>query len=73
MMTTGIITAVGISLHNLPEGLVVYNATIGGVCNESAIEWAAPLGDVFAQLVANCLSRGVVVTWAIALHNIPGG
>lgn len=73
LMTTGLIAAIGISLHNLPEGLVVYNATIGGICNESAINWAAPLADVVRQLLTNCLSRGVVVTWAIALHNIPEG
>jgi hypothetical protein len=72
LMTTGIIAAIGISLHNLPEGLVVYNATIGGVCNESAIDWAAPLSVICSQLIAGCLSRGIVVTWAIALHNIPG-
>ncbi len=72
LLTTGIIAAVGISLHNLPEGLVVYNATIGGICNEGTIDWTAPFSLLVQQLGVNCLSRGVVVTWAIALHNIPG-
>ncbi len=41
MLLTGVIAAVGISLHNFPEGLVVYNATIAGVCEEGSVDWSA--------------------------------
>jgi zinc transporter ZupT len=32
LMMTGLAAAIGISLHNLPEGLIVYNQTITGLC-----------------------------------------
>jgi ZIP family zinc transporter len=50
----------------------VYNHTIGGICE--AEPGAAPL--LWWQLPADparCLSRGVAMTLAIALHNIPEG
>jgi ZIP family zinc transporter len=72
LLLTGLSAAVGIAAHNLPEGLVVYNHTIGGICALEA--GAAPLQ--WWQLPADparCLSRGVAMTLAIALHNIPEG
>ncbi len=72
LMTTGIIAAIGISLHNLPEGLVVYNAAITGVCKPGAVNWAGSFSSIVQDHLKHCISRGVVVTWAIALHNIPG-
>lgn len=67
LMMTGIIAAVGISLHNLPEGLVVYTATITGVaCEGSTADMTA------MEYVTGCLGRGLAITFAIALHNIPG-
>ena len=72
LLLTGLSAAVGIAAHNLPEGLVVYNHTIGGIC---AVEAGAPPLQWW-QLPADparCLSRGVAMTLAIALHNIPEG
>lgn len=68
LMLTGIITAVGISLHNLPEGLVVYTATISGMCDP---EEAAAMTTT--EYVSKCFGRGLSVALAIALHNIPEG
>lgn len=108
---TGLVAALGISLHNLPEGLIVYNQTITGICTPApppatsgdAVVAAAPLADDGAGGsgllwsawgaasngleaiglpplptdltfdVDRCLSRGVAVTFAIFLHNIPEG
>ena len=52
------------SLHNFPEGIVVYNATIAGVCDEPV--------DTLMEYGTKCLGRGLAVAGAIALHNIPG-
>jgi len=93
LMTTAMIAALGISLHNLPEGLIVYNQTITGICatrpraagevvstphpllaaaNTTMMAFgSAPLPVNFD--VRDCLSRGVAVTFAIFLHNIPEG
>lgn len=68
LMLTGIITAVGISLHNLPEGLVVYTATISGMCDPAE---AAEMTSM--EYVSKCFGRGLSVALAIALHNIPEG
>ncbi|KNB44139.1 zinc transporter [Blastocystis sp. subtype 4] len=67
----GLITALGISLHNFPEGLVVYNATVVGVC-----DLAAPSSfslSYLVQYLVQCTGRGLVVALAIAIHNIPEG
>ena len=64
---TGLITALGISLHNLPEGLVVFNATVVGVCD---IE---PSSVLSMDYLLHCTGRGLVVAIAIAIHNIPEG
>lgn len=73
MLMTGVIAAVGISLHNLPEGLVVYNATIGGVCREGSVDWSGGWLSGVGEVLSKCMGRGLVITWAIALHNIPEG
>jgi len=65
MLTTGLVAAIGISLHNLPEGLIVFNQTITGICAEP------PAGQPFDWRL--CFGRGMVITLAIALHNIPEG
>ena len=67
----GLITALGISLHNFPEGLVVYNATVVGVC-----DLAAPSSfslSYLVQYLVQCTGRGLAVALAIAIHNIPEG
>ena len=64
---TGLVTALGISLHNLPEGLVVFNATVVGVC---AVE---PPSLFSWDYLLHCTGRGLVVAIAIAIHNIPEG
>jgi len=76
MLLTGLITALGITLHNLPEGLVVYNATLGGICDSHALPsdpgtFAAWFG--LPRDLRSCFSSGVAVAFAIALHNIPEG
>ena len=67
----GVITALGISLHNLPEGLVVFNATVVGVCNLAA---PSSLSLQYAvDYLTQCTGRGLAVAVAITLHNIPEG
>ena len=68
---TGLITALGISLHNFPEGLVVYNATVVGVC-DLAVPSSFSL-SYLVQYLVQCTGRGLVVALAIAIHNIPEG
>ena len=72
LMMTGLIAALGISLHNLPEGLVVYNATIGGVC-DAEVPWEGNVMTYVSNWMSTCFGRGIVIFWAIALHNIPEG
>lgn len=89
-LMTGMIAAVGITLHNMPEGLIVYNQTITGICaplaagtavpafNAMLLSLPAPFSSLIAPIfagvdVSTCLSRGVAVTFAIFLHNIPEG
>ena len=72
LMWTGLNAALGIAAHNLPEGLVVYNHTIGGICERNSASkdlawWEFPPDPTV------CLTRGVAMTFAIALHNIPEG
>ena len=64
-------TALGISLHNLPEGLVVFNATVVGVCKLPPPS-SFSLAYLF-QYLTQCTGRGLVVALAIAIHNIPEG
>ena len=66
-----LITALGISLHNFPEGLIVFNATVVGVCS-LAPPSTFSLSYLF-QYLTQCTGRGLVVAFAIALHNIPEG
>ena len=66
-----LITALGISLHNFPEGLIVFNATVVGVCS-LAPPTTFSLAYIF-QYLTQCTGRGLVVALAIALHNIPEG
>ena len=66
-----LITALGISLHNFPEGLIVFNATVVGVCS-LAPPTTFSLSYMF-QYLTQCTGRGLVVALAIALHNIPEG
>lgn len=67
LMMTGVIAAVGIALHNLPEGLVVYTSTLAGVgCEDVA-------GKDWYEYITQCLGRGLPITFAIALHNVPEG
>jgi zinc transporter ZupT len=76
MFMTGLIAALGITLHNLPEGLIVYNQALYGVCDTNAAPAAAGTLSAFLGLPADlskCMSRGVAVAVAIALHNIPEG
>lgn len=87
LLMTGMVAAVGITLHNLPEGLIVYNQTITGICTPSegasvaleppvwgSLPWLAASVGLGGQYdVSRCLTRGVAVTLAIALHNIPEG
>ncbi|KAK8793304.1 hypothetical protein WA158_004663 [Blastocystis sp. Blastoise] len=71
MITTGLFTVIGISLHNLPEGLVVYNATVVGVCSlqsPTSLTLAA-----WIPYISQCMGRGLAVAFAIAMHNIPEG
>jgi ZIP family zinc transporter len=83
---TGLVAAVGISLHNAPEGLIVYNQTIHGVCmapEDAALSaegaafsspWAKLLFPVTGvHDLSRCFSRGLAIFFAIALHNIPEG
>jgi hypothetical protein len=64
----------------MPEGLIVYNQTIAGVCppgeagsgaGADASPWWTALG--LPSDVTRCATRGLAVTLAIALHNIPEG
>ena len=66
----GVMTALGISLHNFPEGLVVFNATVVGVCRLPAASFSLPY---LFQYLTQCTGRGLAVALAIALHNIPEG
>lgn len=66
----GLMTALGISLHNFPEGLVVFNATVVGVCNLPAASFSF---HYLLQYLTQCTGRGLAVAMAIALHNIPEG
>ena len=66
----GVMTALGISLHNFPEGLVVFNATVVGVCRLPAASFFLPY---LFQYLTQCTGRGLAVALAIALHNIPEG
>ena len=66
----GVMTALGISLHNFPEGLVVFNATVVGVCRLPAASFSIPY---LFQYLTQCTGRGLAVALAIALHNIPEG
>ena len=68
---TGLVTALGISLHNFPEGLVVFNATVVGVCKLPPPS-SFSLAYLF-QYLTQCTGRGLVVALAIAIHNIPEG
>ncbi|KAA0159483.1 hypothetical protein FNF28_05840 [Cafeteria roenbergensis] len=70
MLMTGVIACIAISLHNLPEGLIVYTQTLSGVCKTPWGGWeAGPL----AGYLRGCLGRGVAISVAMALHNIPEG
>ena len=66
----GVMTALGISLHNFPEGLAVFNATVVGVCRLPAASFSLPY---LFQYLTQCTGRGLAVALAIALHNIPEG
>lgn len=84
-MVTGLLAAVGVALHNLPEGLIVYTQAIPGICSQGTdggVGDGAPVdigwGEVFLEggvqrVLQQCMSRGVAITLAIALHNIPEG
>ena len=71
LQKTGWITALGISLHNFPEGLIVFNATVVGVC-DLATPSSFSLSYIF-QYLTKCTGRGLMTAIAIAIHNIPGG
>ena len=66
----GVMTALGISLHNFPEGLVVFNATVVGICRLPAASFSL---SYLLQYLTQCTGRGLAVAMAIALHNIPEG
>lgn len=77
---TGLIAAIGITLHNFPEGLIVYNQTITGICSgaDGGPPPALPAdADMLSKALGapwqSCMSRGVAITFAIFLHNIPEG
>lgn len=72
LLMTGVLAAVGISLHNLPEGLIVYNQAITGICKGPALGDSG-LASLLPQSPTQCMSRGLAVILAIALHNIPEG
>ena len=76
MVMTGLIAALGVTLHNLPEGIVVYNSTLKGVCSAGAAP--APPGTWLRYYgmpadLRQCMGEGAAVAFAIALHNIPEG
>ena len=71
LQRTGWITALGISLHNFPEGLIVFNATVVGVCNIPQPN-SFSLSYLF-QYLTQCTGRGIMTAIAIAVHNIPEG
>lgn len=71
LQKTGWITALGISLHNFPEGLIVFNATVVGVCDLAAPS-SFSLSYIF-QYLTKCTGRGLMTAIAIAIHNIPEG
>ena len=76
MFKTGLVAALGITLHNLPEGLVVYTMALPGVCDAHAAPAAQGTLSAFFGLPADlsaCMSDGLAVAFAIALHNIPEG
>ena len=81
---TGLVAALGISLHNLPEGLIVYNQSITGICASDAyshggvkLSFLAPFGlteyFVLPNDISKCFNRGLAIVLAIMLHNIPEG
>jgi ZIP family zinc transporter len=72
LMWTGLNAALGIAAHNLPEGLVVYNHTIQGICEQTVLTKNLSWWE-FPDDISKCLTRGVAMTFAIALHNIPEG
>lgn len=74
---TGLIAAIGISLHNFPEGLIVYSQTITGICDKPLDSFTDLVTgqvsmDEFVAFLSSCTGRGLAITFAIALHNIPG-
>ena len=75
ILFTGLAAALGVSLHNLPEGLLVYNnAVVEGVCNgaeAAASGWRRALG--LPDDLSRCLGRSTAIAAAIGLHNIPEG
>lgn len=73
LMMTGMIAAIGISLHNFPEGLVVYNSVLTGVCDEPMGEADMQSLSTIFEYMTQCMGRGLAVSAAIALHNIPEG
>ncbi len=74
---TGLIAALGISLHNFPEGLIVFSQSLTGVCTaEFGQLTVAAAGGWVPYLTAAtqmCGGRGLALFFAIALHNIPEG
>ena len=98
LMLTGMIAAIGISLHNFPEGLVVYNSVLtgtghvrgmcpgsctslhrndtftvlAGVCDDPMGENDMQSLSTIFDYMTRCMGRGLAVSAAIAMHNIPG-
>ncbi|KAG6522811.1 hypothetical protein ZIOFF_019966 [Zingiber officinale] len=66
ILFSGIITAVGISLHNFPEGMAVFLGSMKG----DMVVFVATFTD-FLKLIG--LRVGINLALAIALHNIPEG
>lgn len=78
LWTTGLVSALGITLHNFPEGLIVFNASVVsiffiyklGPCDSTGMMDSI---SNFMNFLFTCMGRGVAVTLAIGLHNIPEG
>jgi len=74
---TGLIAALGISLHNFPEGLIVFSQSLTGVCSaefgELTVASAGGLMGYLGAASRMCGGRGMALFFAIALHNIPEG
>jgi zinc transporter, ZIP family len=68
LLLTGLIACLGISLHNLPEGLIVYTQTLGGVCKNEWSGW-----EHLSRYLGGCMGRGLAIAIAMSLHNIPEG